>query len=71
MTFEDEDIKEFQAIYEEEFGEHISEPEAGDMASRLVTLYEHLVRPLPSEKAHFTDSIDHANLDVEVGTSDS
>jgi hypothetical protein len=71
MFLGDNEVKEFQIIYEEEFGEPISEQEASIIASRLVMLYEDLARPLHSEKAQFTDSIDHAKLDVEVGTSDS
>jgi len=67
MSFEDKDLKEFQTLYEQEFGEPISEQDASYMASRLVTLYEALARPLPSEKEQFTNSIDHAKLDVEVG----
>ena len=67
MFLRDEDVKEFQTIYEEEFGEPISEQEASAMASRLVMLYDALSRPLPSEKHQFTDSVDHAKLNVEVG----
>jgi len=66
MTFDDEDLKEFQTIYEEEFGEPISAQEASYVASRLVMLYEALARPLPSEREQFTDSVDHAKLDVDV-----
>lgn len=67
MPFEDNDLKEFQTLYNEEFEEPISGQDASYMASRLVMLYEALARPLPSEKEQFTDSIDHAKLDVEVG----
>jgi len=67
MTFEDKDLNEFLTLYEEEFGEHLSIQDASHMASRLITLYEALARPLPSEKEQFTDSVDHAKLDVEVG----
>jgi hypothetical protein len=67
MTFEDKDLNEFLTLYEEEFGERLSEQDASYMASRLVTLYEALARPLPSEKGQFTDSVDHAKLDVDVG----
>jgi hypothetical protein len=67
MTFEDKDLKEFQTIYEEEFGEAISGQEVSYIASRLVTLYEALARPLPSEEEQFTDFGDHGKLDVEVG----
>jgi hypothetical protein len=67
MTFEDKDLKEFLKLYEEEFGEPLPGQDASSMASRLVMLYEALARPLPSEKEQFTDSVDHAKLDVEVG----
>ena len=67
MPFEDNDLKEFQTIYEEEFGEPISGQNASYMASRLVMLYEALARPLPSEKEQFTDSSYQVKLDVEVG----
>jgi len=69
MKFEDKDLREFQAIYEDEFGEPISDQEASYMASRLVMLYEALSRPLRGEQEQVTDSVDHVKLDVEVGTS--
>jgi len=67
MTFEDKDLEEFQALYEEEFGEPISEQEASIMASRLITLYEALTYPLPSETAEYTDSRDGGRLDLGAG----
>ena len=67
MTFEDKDLEEFQALYEEEFGEPVSAQEAGYMASRLITLYQSLTYPLPSEVAEYTDSNDGGRLDLGAG----
>jgi len=67
MLLEDADIKEFQALYEQEFGEPIEEGEARLLATKLITLYETLSRPLQSEKTQFTDSIYGSRLNVEVG----
>jgi hypothetical protein len=40
MQLEDEDIREFAELWEEEFGETLSEKDARHHASRLLTLYE-------------------------------
>ena len=64
MLFKDEDIREFKTIYEEEFDEPLTEQEAGIMASRLITLYEALARPLPSEGAQFTEFAEDDRLDL-------
>jgi len=68
MLLNNEEIQEFKKLYEEEFNEPISEQEAGIMAARLITLYEALARPLPSERAQFTHSIEGGKLDLEVGS---
>jgi hypothetical protein len=68
MLLEDGDIKEFQIMYEEEFGEAISTEEASILASRLITLYETLARPLVSEQSDFTDSKESGRLNMEVGS---
>ncbi len=39
MFLTDDDIKEFMAIYEEEFGEAISFTEASRMAEELIALF--------------------------------
>lgn len=71
MLLRDEHIKEFQLIYEEEFGEAISESEACLMATRLITLYEALSRPVPHEEARLAGFQDSGNInltgDVEPG----
>jgi hypothetical protein len=71
MLFGDEDSKEFQAIYQEDFGEAISESEARLMATRLITLYETLSRPLPHEEEPLAGFQDSGNInltgDVEPG----
>lgn len=46
----DKALDEFIAIYREEFAEDISRAAAGEMASRLLTLYELLARKLPNDK---------------------
>jgi hypothetical protein len=71
MSLGDEDVKEFQTIYEEDFGEPISHQEASILASRLVMLYEALARPLLSERTQFTDSIEGVRLKLEVGAHHS
>jgi len=50
MKIPDEALNEFIEIYREEFGEDISRAEAGEMASRLLKLYELLSGKLPNEK---------------------
>jgi hypothetical protein len=45
MQLEDEDIREFRALWEAEFGETLSDGEARHRASQLLALYECLVRP--------------------------
>ncbi len=50
MRLDSAAIEEFKQIYHEESGETLSQPEAEEMASRVVRLYELLARPLPSER---------------------
>jgi hypothetical protein len=50
MLLENDDVQEFKSIYEQEFGETISDGQARIMASQFLRLYEALARPLPSEK---------------------
>jgi hypothetical protein len=49
MRIHDTALNEFIQIYREEFGEEINRSEASEMAFRLVTLYEALVKRLPSD----------------------
>jgi hypothetical protein len=51
MQISDEALSEFIAIYKAEFGEEISRKDAGEMALRVLRLYELLERQLPIEKA--------------------
>lgn len=55
MKLTQEDIKEFQGIYEAEFCEALGSAEASHMASQLMVLYERLAAPLPSEGARPLD----------------
>ena len=50
MTITVERLREFQDAYKADFGEEITVEEAREMLSRLVTLYELLLRPLPHEE---------------------
>ncbi len=43
-------LHEFQEAYEHDFGETITQDEAREMLTRLVTLYELVMRPLPVSK---------------------
>ncbi|OGZ11080.1 MAG: hypothetical protein A2942_02485 [Candidatus Lloydbacteria bacterium RIFCSPLOWO2_01_FULL_50_20] len=47
MNISDDRLREFQDAYKEDFGDNISPAEAREMLSRLTTLYESLLRPLP------------------------
>lgn len=50
MKISDDDLIEFMAIYEQEFGEQLTSAEASEMTTRLINLYMILVEPLPSER---------------------
>ena len=49
MRPSDEGVEEFRRIYKELYGENIDVDAAREMASRVLTLYELLARPLPEE----------------------
>ena len=49
MTIPDADLDEFIRRWEHAFGERLMRPEAQRQASRLITLYKLLARPLPSD----------------------
>jgi hypothetical protein len=51
MQIERNDLEEFKKLYKAEFGEELSQAEASEIAGNLVSLYELLCEPLPSEKA--------------------
>ena len=48
MDLEERDIKEFQDIWQQEFGETLSPEQARLEASLLLELYSALARPLPA-----------------------
>lgn len=50
MQLRNEDIDEFINLYEKEFGERISNEQAGEIASNFASLYAFLAEPLPSEQ---------------------
>jgi len=49
VPIDEHDLLEFIRLYEAEFGVPLSLEEAREMASRVVSLYEVLSRPLPDE----------------------
>ncbi len=50
MEITDARLHEFQVAYEHDFGELITTDEAHEMLTRIVTLYELVMRPLPVSK---------------------
>ena len=50
MKLSDEALDEFIALYKKEFKHTLTKAEASEMASRVLTLYELLARPLPKER---------------------
>jgi hypothetical protein len=56
MKVPDAAIDEFKQLYEQEFGEEISYPEAAAMASNVLLLYRLLSRALPDR--HVTEPRD-------------
>lgn len=64
MLFGDEDLKEFQAIYQEDFGETISDADARFMATRLIRLYEVLAQSLPEEKEQLAGFQESATMEA-------
>jgi len=47
MRLSEEAIREFQKIYQREFGKTISDDEARKIAERFITLIEIILRPIP------------------------
>ena len=50
MQVSEEELQEFTALYEAEFGEKLSKSEASEIAGNLAELYSLLAEPLPDEK---------------------
>jgi len=59
MQLSDEDIKEFAAVWKEEFGEEISDAEARRNAAQLLQLYSLLIRPPGAADSDSFDDHDH------------
>jgi hypothetical protein len=70
MYLADKDLEEFIAIHREEFQEELTIPEAREMASRLLFLYEQLLKPLPSELAEAEEVMDEPPEDSPVDGED-
>ena len=54
MQIDDKELQEFMALYEAEFGEKLSENEAGEVAGNLAELYSLLAEPLSGEQRPVT-----------------
>jgi hypothetical protein len=50
MELDDATVEEFRVIFQEEYGRTVSVDEAREMAQRVLTLYDLLLRPLPSQR---------------------
>ncbi len=50
MQISDESLKEFMALYQHEFRKDVSREDALEMATRLLNLYQLIMRPLPRER---------------------
>jgi hypothetical protein len=50
MQLSDERLRQFHEAYKDDFGEEITLDQAREMLTRLVTLYEVLLRPLPGSQ---------------------
>ena len=50
MKIEPQDLKEFKKLYKAEVGTELTDAEVSEIAGNLVSLYELLCEPLPSEK---------------------
>lgn len=57
MKFDDATITEFISLYEEKFGERLTDTEATAIFRRLVHLYRVLLRPLPPEEGTTTQPV--------------
>ena len=56
MQIDDATVEEFRTIFQEELGRAVSLDEAREIAQRLLTLYELLLRPLASQKKAYLES---------------
>ena len=67
MTLTDKNIKQFQAIYKEQFGTNISKAEAAEQGLKLVNLLSVVYKPMTQERSDAIDT--HRQLtQVDLGT---
>jgi len=59
MQLSQEAIEEFKTIYQEEFGEIISDAEAQEMGLRLLRFVQIITRPLPVDSSHLSGNSPH------------
>ena len=56
MTLTDKNIKQFQAIYKEQFGTNISKAEAAEQGLKLVNLLSVVYKPMTQERSDAIDT---------------
>lgn len=56
MTLTDKNIKQFQAIYKEQFGTDISKAEAAEQGLKLVNLLSVVYKPMTQERSDAIDT---------------
>ena len=59
MKLSPQAIKEFRAIYQEEFGSDLSDQEAYEMAGNLLRFFQVIYRSIPKEGASSRDGDHH------------
>ena len=59
MIIPDATLREFQEAYRKNFNENISLEESREMLSRLVMLYQLLIRPYPGEEENLKKAKEH------------
>ena len=56
VEIDKESLEEFKKLYQEEFGEELTNEDAEEMVQRLLALYEVLANPLPKSPEERFDS---------------
>ena len=59
MQIEEESVRDYMRLYEEDFGEKLTMEEAREIVTRLVALYEVLCSRLPDEQ---TQKVPHHDI---------
>ena len=57
MKITKKQIEEYKYLYKQDFDEEFTDGEAEEIIIRLLTLYEVLAKPLPSEEGRHPDAV--------------